>query len=658
MNIHLTPSKYRRIAALVLFVLSCVVFVAYPDALRGVGHGLPAPLSFALPAFVALTLACLLLETKQPRSFLVIIPKLILLAICCLLLLFASEILANGDMWRVATNQRYAFVYGLGIVLFVVLFFFGLLGSLPWGLRIATVLFMLLGLVSYFVLKFRGAPFEPMDVLGTRTAFIVLPSYTFRPSRELGEALLIYLCVFLIAFRTALPALRPLAYWTLRLLACVCAIGFFGVTTTSRHVYEMALQPDIWDQNVSAKRFGSVANFFSNIPGLIIRPPAGYSAAMVQSIAEQYQTDSVADAYERPDVILILGESWADLAPQGVVKTNVPATPTFWSFKDRTDGYLGKLISPLYGGGTSCTEFEVLSGASRALGMYTAPYQMHAKTPIPCLPAYFKQMGYKTIAVHNGEVEAWNRDKAYPNLGFDKFYGREDIESRDDRYIRTFLWDKALYRAGLSLLEKTEEPLFLFMLTIQSHGGYDFPDYESKVRIEEPKGKYPLAEQYLGVMNDCDKEFGEFIKALEKRKRPTIVVAFGDHLPAVETDYRRKVVTPGYGPLWLFGTYYVAWSNFSAPIEAKPMVSANYLGALLAKSAELPLTGFQKFQLECAKDAPVISGIGIQDSTGTLYPLGVGKRMPLIGQQAMLQYSLIMDDKNLPKDFFSLKPAE
>ncbi len=51
------------------------------------------------------------------------------------------------------------------------------------------------------------------------------------------------------------------------------------------------------------------------------------------------------------------------------------------------------------------------------------------------------------------------------------------------------------------------KPLFLFNVTIQSHGSYTVEDYPAEVTVADEPGKYPMAEQYLTLANKSDQAF-------------------------------------------------------------------------------------------------------------------------------------------------------
>ena len=78
----------------------------------------------------------------------------------------------------------------------------------------------------------------------------------------------------------------------------------------------------------------------------------------------------------------------------------------------------GILYVSAYGGGTCNTEFEYLTGNSMAfLGSGTYPYTIYDLARTESLPKQFRDLGYKTTAIHPNHGTNWNRENVYRTLG-------------------------------------------------------------------------------------------------------------------------------------------------------------------------------------------------------------------------------------------------
>lgn len=614
----------------------------------------------ALLWLLPLVLAALLLEVKAPlprpaRGVL----KGGVVALCAVLVLAATELLNENSLGALLGENMLAAFLGLLWVLAAFALFFACTGSLPWAVRGGVLLVGLYAVVAYYVLQFRGSVLVPMDLLGVGTAMEVLGGYDLRPTFTLLSGLLLLVSAFFIAPKAHIARLprsakgvaarlAPLA------LAMVFAFGTAGRGFQLRH----DLKPKFANQNLSTAAYGSLLNFVNNVVYLHIPAPEGYSAQAAADIAAAYPGGSVDDATQKPDIILILGESWADLTSGGAIQTSPPAMPFIQSFKERDDAVYGQLVVSVFGGGTSQTEFEILASANGAYGLNIAPFQFHVQGEMPSMASSLKSLGYETEAYHTGSVKSWGRDKAFPLLGFDGFAGGSAFENPTQ--LRQYMTDETMYNAVLSNLDKADAPQFAYLITVQTHGGYDNPQYTSPVTVEQPAGSYPLAGQYLGLMNESDAQLETFIAALEKRDRPTILLAFGDHYPNVEVDF----LTAGYDPENPFAGYqtpFILWANYDLPDEVlaeAPRLSTGHLGAYLLHSAGLPLTGYQQFLLAQSKALPVASPHGFMAADGSFHPAADMPALPAATEEAILQYNMIFDQKHHPEGFYALEGAE
>jgi hypothetical protein len=101
-------------------------------------------------------------------------------------------------------------------------------------------------------------------------------------------------------------------------------------------------------------------------------------------------------------------------------------------------------------------------------------------------------------------------------------------------------------------------------------------------------GRKQLAD-YISRSRDADEAYAFLLDALRRRGRPTIVVLYGDHLPALPDVYRQLCFKNGKSPT-AQKPIYRAWANFPVP-PAPEITSAYLLQGWIAKAASLPLEG-------------------------------------------------------------------
>ena len=255
----------------------------------------------------------------------------------------------------------------------------------------------------------------------------------------------------------------------------------------------------------------------------------------------------------KPDVVLYLSESF--FSPgilRGVQKCQ--HIPNYCQLAARFDQ--GGLLVPTYGGQTIRTEFEILTGVPMAeVPGHPLPYMSLTNTPVNSIAWELKSLGYETAAIHNHKRGFWRRPVALKNLGFDYWAGKEDFsESAREGYYTAdrYLTDEILRFLGES---ESSSPQFLFAISMQAHGphgGQKSLPVERMAEIEVPARLGAEAElmlqQYLYHLRDVDDELLRLWQFISERPQPTILLYFGDHLPAMGKVFRQLKFRDGLKP--------------------------------------------------------------------------------------------------------------
>ena len=101
------------------------------------------------------------------------------------------------------------------------------------------------------------------------------------------------------------------------------------------------------------------------------------------------------------------------------------------------------------------------------------------------------------------------RDSIWPLLGFEECLFLDDFPQKD--MLRNWGTDQELFETLVSVYEEqkaaSELPLFMFAVTIQNHGGYDYSgnDFSASVHLQGYSQAYPEVEQYLTCIQETDK---------------------------------------------------------------------------------------------------------------------------------------------------------
>jgi len=350
---------------------------------------------------------------------------------------------------------------------------------------------------------------------------------------------------------------------------------------------------------------GFILTFFSHISDLIIEKPDGYSEDKIDEIKNNRPeiADGFANKYEFSDgnkpvnVIAIQSESLWD--PKKMNEVTMSADPLKYMRMLGREGEFGTLVSPVFGCNTCVPEFEFLTGfSSYFLNSGAYPYSQYVHKKTPSLASNFKNNGYVTYGLHTYDKYFYGRNKAYGLMGFDKFVGKNDLESPEVK--GTYISDDEVTRQIIDMYEnKGDKPMFLYAITMQNHGNYlqrRYDNYDILVnsRVLEENDLMGLRDAVQGV-HDADKALYDLAMYFKKVDEPVIIVIYGDHLPFLglnsSTYYATNFLDDRGFALnpQMYETPYLVWANFNiSRLDLPERISPAHLGIETMKLSQIP----------------------------------------------------------------------
>ncbi|SFN32397.1 LTA synthase family protein [Dokdonella immobilis] len=359
------------------------------------------------------------------------------------------------------------------------------------------------------------------------------------------------------------PAMRGWTRAATGLAVIALGVGLLQGWAPMRAAYSAdRLQFEPWSVVDSAKKAGMVGNLVLYNWELAKRqelhPDRAAAADLLTENAEALRARLLPNASSlampsgiQPDIVIVQSESLFD----PVRLRGAPANtylPNFHRLAKR--GLSGNMKVPTYAGGTIRTEFEVLTGL--ALEFFPGvqyPYFEIADKPIPGIVRTLSRQGYRTTAIHPNSGVFWNRNQAYRQIGFDTFVDGREFSK--ESIVGLFTGDAALTDRVLSQLDQDGPPQLIFAVTMENHGPFDWrPGLDAKrmAALKTPPGLDEGGEywmrNYLYLLEDADHELGRLADALQKRNRRTLLLFYGDHLPALPPVYQEIGFADGKGP--------------------------------------------------------------------------------------------------------------
>lgn len=522
--------------------------------------------------------------------------------------------------------------------------------------KIMCVVLFAIGIAEYTVLQFKNLPIQPGDLFALGTAAAVGANTTSGYTLTVGTgcmygiaALIASLILISLTSRDRKRiveangeqaacsiwaadgenadglAKRAIGY---RIVGWVLFALFIGQFTIP-YANGLGISVYTWKPIPSYQDNGFLSSFVSTAQLMIPQKPKGYSKKTadktVKELASKYDEENgegsaakaASDQYsqQKPNIVVVMNETFSDLSIYDSIKDAGYDGPQYLKSLYPDSILHGTLQVSAMGGGTCNSEFETLTGNSMAfIGSGVYPYETYNMN-IDNLVSQLKGQGYDTHAIHPAAGSNWNRDGVYSAFGFDTF--DDEATFTGATRFRNRIDDASTYSKTLEYLNGSDTPQFIFDVTLMGHSGYETGLVPEDKRVNctvdglDEKNQNKLNE-YLATSNEEDAQLKTLIDGIKKSKKPTIVLFFGDHQPALSEaiggDSDDIVQTE-----MQWQTCYTMWANYDVAGSVKGTeldTSTSYLSALLCHEAGIPMTDRQKAAYLLMEDVPKINVVG------------------------------------------------
>lgn len=537
----------------------------------------------------------------------------ILSAWIVLLTEFLSRTSAGSTMdWM--THHMPEFLFNTLIVTAVLLSLATLTGRTRLAYWITFLIAFVLSLVSGIKLKTLGVPLLPWDFVLTGETKDMTQYLKNIVNAPTIIGVLIYICAS-IGLLYKFPHIVHKVHWKERGILFIVsfllvAVTFFNIPISLKKAFGVEARP--WDQSENVLANGLLLTTVMNLDYLHVQQVKGYDENAVSAVIANFTSRQTnIDESVKPNIIVVLSESfWDPTKIPGMTFSRDPL-PNFHALQKSFTS--GSLLSPQFGGGTANVEFEVLTGNSmRFLPQGSIPYNQFINRGIDSLASIATRQGYTATAVSPFHNWFFNSRKVYQDLGFSKFISMEFF---NPVYEGPYIADDEVANNIIEENRRTAGPDFIFANTMENHFAYysgKFKENTIKITSEINETSKEILETYLQGAQGADNMLKKLTDYYRSVDEPTIIVFFGDHLPALGENYQ-VYKDAGYlkdnDPDFLnkmYRTPVLVWNNYLPQQKDTLDLSPSFLSPYLLKLAKLQGNAYTDFLGEFSNKIPVI----------------------------------------------------
>ena len=582
---------------------------------------------------------------------------------------------------EIANEEKILLLLNYIPILIIMLFLYFVSGNCIFSSGIPALVFIGGSYANSVKSTLRQDPLIPSDLSVITEVKSILSNYDqkYTTLAVAAVVILILICVVAFIFFKRSDSLTNVKRAS---GAFICAFCFFGLLNTvysNTELYDsFPVNGNIYFKVNQYASKGFLYSFLYDTNNLKVDKPDGYSSSDFTASKSEIDYEAFDDV-SKPNIIMVMSEAFSDISNSDFLSFDGFDNPLefYNDFIMRDDVVSGHIVVPNFGGGTSDTEFDVLTGCSTRNIESTQVSYNFVRTPIESMPRMLEKIGYDTLAIHPGYGWFYNRTNVYNNMGFDDFiYLEEDFDPETQNkggYISDEVTAQSIIENFEKHSEESDDPLFEFCVTIQNHGPYEekYDNQETNFTTDvyltdEEKAIYS---GYFEGIDDADAQIETLVDYFEDSDEPVVLVFFGDHLPGFSngmsyfSEFRPDIDLNGnqWQLLKAYETPYFIWANdaalettnFAENVENMDMPANNtmssfYLGSMLLELLDLDgISSFFEYVNDMRTSIPIVFDDLYMLSDGTLATVLSDDQNQLLDYYKKWVYYKIFDEEVL-----------
>lgn len=463
--------------------------------------------------------------------------------------LLQSGVFALGDARYIfRPPQFYTLFQNIALLLGINLLIFALIRRKIFAVLLVTLCFTLFSSAGLAKIYFMDDPVYPSDLSLIRDAYEGI-----KPLFSWGNILLVLAGlgvllsgIYTVDYLSKCKTLSRKGAWLFGGLALLLLGGAFAGTFPVK-------------EKARFSGFGATRPYrLAGVPfcwlvhgtGILdIQSKAGYTQENIRLICERILKDYRAQSAMnvKPHIVLLVQESMIDPRP-----LKIPTTVDLLAHMRQYGKDSGMIhpISSSFGGASSQTDLEVMTGFSASLMLGNGDFAQNLpfKKPIPSLAKILHPQGYESHVIFPCPPTLFD----YRNV-ITQIYGYQDFQEFDQIFPKALYpqlkglhdsLDSVVYATTLNLLHQSDTPQLLYVQCLQNHAPHVLSKRNSPQVVADLAAAGLASDPfnaYLQGVYESDQMLAKFIEGLKQLKRPVIFMTFGDHVPPLPPDIRKKL---------------------------------------------------------------------------------------------------------------------
>jgi phosphoglycerol transferase MdoB-like AlkP superfamily enzyme len=192
--------------------------------------------------------------------------------------------------------------------------------------------------------------------------------------------------------------------------------------------------------------------------------------------------------------------------------------------------YYPYVMSYHKGGSTSDSEFSMINSIE-PLDVFPA-IKLSSYDYSNSLLKRLTKSSYKNVAFHGNSKVFFNRDSAFPKMGFDEFY---DVAGMNLKHVGWGAPDHELFKFASEKIKNQKEPYLAYIITMTSHGPFTNVSHYYHNNLYDDINDNTV-KGYFNSISYVDNSIKNFIEDMQSERKNTYFFIIGDHTPNIDTE--------------------------------------------------------------------------------------------------------------------------